>query len=332
MLYPRFKKYAESHALFFGCKKVVVAVSGGPDSMTLLHLTNRLCKRTGIEIICAHVNYQLRGKESDADEKLVSDFCEELKVPFFSIRKKPAKNENLQDSARQIRRDFFTKLASKESADAILLAHHEDDQAETILLHLLRGAGLAGLSGMPKRVSYDGHFYIRPLLFATKSDILSYAKENRVPFRTDKTNLRSDYSRNALRLKVVPLLEQINPKATSALAHVGEIISDENDFMSALANEFVDDSTSSNCVTEIAIPREDFVELPIALKRRVVIELFRRLNSSAKDLNSDQIEKIIQISTSKNYAAGSYRLPFSCKFERVGNVLRISKTRSSCDR
>jgi tRNA(Ile)-lysidine synthase len=332
MLYPDVKRFIEREGLLSDCKKIIVAVSGGPDSIVLLHIMKKVCSAKRVELICAHVNYMLRGKQSDADQKLVESACKNLEVELFTLRLKPRPTENLQDEARNIRRKFFVRLAEKESADAVALAHHKDDQAETVLFHILRGSGMAGISGMKPKSASDELLYLRPLLFAGKNNILSFARKNKIKFRVDRTNLKSSYNRNMLRNKVFPMLAEVNPSFEDALCELAKIASDENDFMSEVAKAVLETSSDFREGDRAQIPRDIFATLPTPLKRRVLIELFRKLSGSAKDLNSDQIEKMIQISTSKNYSSGTYRLPFSCKFERSGNSLKICKVASKCDR
>lgn len=204
-----FKAYNQKYNLLHEDDHVIVGVSGGPDSMALLHLLRRL----GYVIAVAHCNYRLRGKASDEDEQLVKSYCTELQIPFYSTSVDLASQlkddkATLQETARKVRYAFFHELM-EEGYNKIATAHHANDNAETVLLNMIRGTGLNGLSGIP---IYNNEI-IRPLLFATKGDILEYTHVFDIPFREDASNFKNDYSRNKIRNKIMPLLEDINPAA-----------------------------------------------------------------------------------------------------------------------
>lgn len=211
-----FNAYNQKNGLLHEDDHIIVGVSGGPDSMALLHLLRRL----GFVVAAAHCNYQLRGKASNEDEQLVKSYCTELQVPFYSTTVDLAAQLQedkaaLQEKARQIRYAFFNELLD-EGYNKIATAHHANDNAETVLLNLIRGAGLKGLSGIPNR----NKEIVRPLLFATKGDILEYIHVFDIPFREDASNLKNDYNRNKVRNLIMPLLEDINPAAQENIHNV----------------------------------------------------------------------------------------------------------------
>ncbi len=194
---------------------VLAAVSGGVDSMVLATLLHE----AGFPFAIAHCNFQLRGADSEADAAFVEAWAAERNIPFFR------KNFNteaeaqkggwgIQETARRLRYDWFESLRNEEKFAAIATAHHADDSAETVLMNLFRGTGLRGLHGILPR---QGKI-IRPLLFATKKEILAYAAENSVDFRKDASNDSSDYARNALRHEVIPAIETQYPQALKAIA------------------------------------------------------------------------------------------------------------------
>lgn len=194
-------------------EKVLIALSGGPDSVFLLHFLNKLKKKFEIEFGAVHINHLLRGKNSDRDELFCKTICAELKIPFYSIRKNvnafAKKNKlSIEIAARKIRYNFFKDVCSKNNFDKILTAHNSDDNAETVLLNLVKGTGLKGIAGIP--VIREN--IIRPILCLTKIEILDYLESNQFEFRIDESNLKNDFERNFLRNKVIPLLkESINP-------------------------------------------------------------------------------------------------------------------------
>ncbi|MEZ4798566.1 MAG: tRNA lysidine(34) synthetase TilS [Flavobacteriales bacterium] len=185
--------------------KVIVGVSGGMDSMVLLFLLHHF----QIPTVAVHVNYQLRGDESDAEEALVRDFCKKYKIPFFHRRVDSSvwENENLQATARKIRYDFYMEIMQQEKADWIATAHHAGDQVETMVLHWLRGDFPLVPSGMSE------HFgrVIRPLLSFSKNEVTWLADGFVIPWRMDSTNLKNEYARNKLRNQILPLMRDIQP-------------------------------------------------------------------------------------------------------------------------
>lgn len=198
--------------------KLFLACSGGIDSMVLLALAAAFSKGKGIPLTVLHVNYGLRGEESDADEVFVRETCESLGVAFKVL--KPAANPKghvgVQAWARQIRYDWFRREASAE--DKVLLAHHKNDLIETILMRIVRGSSLSGLMGMK---ASEGIF-LRPLLEVTRSEIENYAKHEGIHFREDSSNLKLDYSRNRLRHQILPELESMFPGASENLMELAK--------------------------------------------------------------------------------------------------------------
>ena len=189
-------------------KKLLLAVSGGLDSMVLLHLFQKL----KYDIAIAHCNFQLRGVESFGDQKFVKDYAEVNGIPFFVTQfdtEAFAKDYKLstQVAARMLRYNWFYELLEEENFDYILTAHHADDNLETFLINLTRGTGLEGLTGIP----VENDKIIRPLLFLTRSEIDDYAKENKVQWREDSSNASDKYVRNKIRHHLIPILKELNP-------------------------------------------------------------------------------------------------------------------------
>lgn len=185
-----------------------MAVSGGIDSMVMLHLF----KECGFNIGVAHANFQLRGDESADDEKFVEGICKKKSIPFFTKRFKTeefakANHASIQMAARELRYQWFNEVLVEQQYDFLATAHHLNDSIETVLLNLVRGSGLEGLDGIDSK---NGKV-IRPMLFATRGQIENYAKENKIEWREDRSNATDDYSRNFIRHQVYPLLKELNP-------------------------------------------------------------------------------------------------------------------------
>ncbi|GAB4029574.1 MAG: hypothetical protein Fur0012_04150 [Elusimicrobiota bacterium] len=200
--------------LFRSNEPALLAVSGGPDSMALLHYFVKKKRKA----VAAHFNHSIRGAESDADEKFVEKFCMENSIPLIKGRADipalaKARGESLEQAARKERYLFLAKTALKCGARVVCTAHHADDNTETFLLNLLRGTSLSGLAGIPlKRNLSGGIFVFRPLLAVSKSEILSYLKANGVAWREDRTNRDERYLRNWIRKTLLPMLEKKQPR------------------------------------------------------------------------------------------------------------------------
>jgi len=197
-----------NHRLFQKQDKILLAVSGGVDSMVMLHLLHE----AGYEIAVAHCNFQLRGKESDADENFVKDQSDRLKIPFYSKRfstnNYAADNGlSIQMAARELRYQWFSELCEGEGYHRIATAHHLNDSLETTLFNFIRGTGIDGMKGI---TSLAGNL-VRPMLTFTADEIINYAKTNNLKWREDSSNKTEDYSRNFLRHQVIPKLKEINP-------------------------------------------------------------------------------------------------------------------------
>ncbi|MBR6656356.1 MAG: tRNA lysidine(34) synthetase TilS [Alistipes sp.] len=213
-LLKAFEKYVERHELFSHDDKILLAVSGGVDSMVMLSIFVRL----GYNIGVAHCNFHLRGKESDEDTEMVLAECERLGVhchiSHFDTEAEMARTgDSMEMAARRLRYDWFNELCRTEGYSAIAVAHHTNDSIETFFINLLRGTGLRGLTGINRQYGK----VVRPLLYASRKDILEYAKQNQIPYREDSSNLSTKYLRNKIRLGLLPMLTEINPRFTALM-------------------------------------------------------------------------------------------------------------------
>jgi len=204
----RFKSFIEEHNLFSGADRILLAISGGIDSMVMLELF----LRTGYNIGVAHCNFTLRGEDSDTDEALVDKIAAKHDLPFYSRRFDTSSHaiENkvsVQMAARELRYAFFDELCTQHGYDHVATAHHLDDQIETFFINLARGTGIAGLHGIPLR----NEKIVRPMMFAYRRDLEEYQKENKVEFREDDSNRELKYMRNKIRHEIIPLFTELNP-------------------------------------------------------------------------------------------------------------------------
>jgi tRNA(Ile)-lysidine synthase len=209
MVLNKFESNIIEKSLFQKEERLLLAISGGCDSVVLAHLLHV----TGYDFSLAHCNFKLRAKESDADEKLCNALAKKLKVPFytksFDTEAYCAEHKlNIQLAARKLRYEWFHELLKEHQIDYLLTAHHANDVVETLFINLLRGTGIKGLKGIPEKKGQ----IVRPLLNFTKEELDHYAKEQKIEFRLDKSNLEDKYERNFIRLNIVPALKKINPK------------------------------------------------------------------------------------------------------------------------
>lgn len=207
-----FQNHLKQHFSFLFEANIGLAISGGVDSVVLCHL----CKQIGVSVTLLHCNFQLRGKDSDADQKFVSKLAEDYHFPFWTTNfdtqsYKIHHKLSTQLAARELRYQWFEKMAKKCQLDYILTAHHLNDSLETFLINLSRGTGLEGLTGIPEKQQ----IYLRPLLPFSKVQILAYAKNNNLQWREDVSNKSTDYLRNKIRHQIIPELEEISSNLMS---------------------------------------------------------------------------------------------------------------------
>ena len=223
-----FTLFCDSNNIAINQSKTILAVSGGVDSVVLAHIFKKL----GFNFEIAHCNFGLRGKESDADEKYVKLLAEELQVPFH-VKKidtvSYAQNHgiSIQMAARELRYNWFEMLREKTESSYIATAHHKGDIVETMLFNLTKGTGIEGLHGIKAKSG----LLIRPLLFASRDEIISFAKRNKLSWREDSSNISTKYSRNKIRHLVVPVLEEINPKAVESIYNTSKRIEEIEIFL-----------------------------------------------------------------------------------------------------
>ena len=221
-------KYILGNKLFTKLDSLIVAVSGGVDSMVLLHILHS----NGFKVTAAHCNFQLRGVDSDSEMNLINDYCSQNQIPFLlkiADAKSYAdeKKVSIQMAAREIRYDWFTQLVESTDAKFVLTAHHLQDQVETFFINLIRGTGINGLKGIPSK----NNFIRRPFLEADKNSILDYANKHKVPYLNDKSNIETKYLRNKIRLDLLPILRSINPSLDQTIQREMKIFEELNEFL-----------------------------------------------------------------------------------------------------
>lgn len=280
--------------------KVLLAVSGGIDSMVMMHLFFKAGISSGI----AHCNFCLRGSDSDLDEELVRNTASLYNLPFYSKRfdtREYAKSKgySLQMAARELRYSWFEEIRKINGYNYIAIAHNLNDNIETILINTIRGTGIAGLTGI-KPVNVN---IIRPLLYADREEISRYCRENNIPFREDRTNNETKYVRNKLRHKIIPLLKEINPSLSETLAENAERMSDAYELITKIVAGFRNESVKEH-PDRISI---DIRALQEWSENSVFLyELFRMLG--LPDVPLRDLRSVINGSTGRMVFAGSKRI------------------------
>jgi tRNA(Ile)-lysidine synthase len=294
MLLHRVKRTIDHYHLLNQGDRLVVGVSAGVDSMVLLHLLNACRQTFNLSLIVAYVNHGIRPKEPEKEADLVQKECERLHLPFecgtFNTKEfQRARKLSLQEAARRLRFHFFEQVLQKYDAQKIALGHHADDQVETILLRLMRGAGLQGLKGiLPIR---EGTV-IRPLLEVWRHEIEAFANENNIPFLIDSSNLKEDYLRNRLRLSLIPLLEkEYQPSLKEILLRTSAILREENDYLEKEAEKVYQQMVEGKG-DMLTFQYPDYRSLHPAIQWRVIQKMLRRIyGEGSEDLEISQMFK-----------------------------------------
>lgn len=282
--------------------KLLVAVSGGADSVCLLHILARHRNEFGVEIHAAHLNHQLRGNESDADATYVSDLARKLGVPATVERRDVAsyrKGGSLEEAAREVRYGFLADVAEKLDAAKVVTGHTCDDHIETILLHLLRGSGTTGLCGLQPRSAFPYPEkscrleLIRPLLKITRQETMGYCRRHRLTPRTDSSNESLSFLRNRVRLELLPLLRDYNPGIDRALLRLADIAGDDISFIEQQASLLWQDLVQKDGDV-LYLDVNKMLTLPRALQRQVFRKAVKQLRGDLKDVEAEHIEAMIE--------------------------------------
>jgi len=302
-LLQRVEENIQNRRLLKRGQSVLVAVSGGLDSMALLHLLRELSSRHRWKLTVAHFNHQLRGRSSDADEKLVRQTAAAMRQPFVAGRANVrgfAQNSKLsvEMAARKLRHDFFARTAAERKIRIVALAHHADDQVELFFLRVLRGAGGEGLAGMKWRSPspVDSKItLVRPLLDAAKAELRGFVRESRIRFRDDATNTSLDMPRNRVRNELLPLLlRHYQPALAKTVLRLMEIVGAEADLAGEIARQWLKKTVGDGPPGRPRTPRRGvptFKDLPDAVQRRV---LHLQLSEAGVPADFELIESLRQ--------------------------------------
>jgi tRNA(Ile)-lysidine synthase len=304
---------------------VIVAVSGGPDSACLLHVLHELKNELQIHLVVAHFDHGLRPAEDESETAFVRGLAESMKLPFETARghllAKKTRGSR-EEVARNARYAFLERVRNKHKAQKIALGHNLNDQAETILMRLLRGSGPSGLTGMPP--CRDGSI-IRPLIEVERSEIENYLKAKKFASVTDSSNLKIDYLRNKIRLELMPLLVEQQPQLASLLAQTAEILRDEDDYLDRITEAWFNRNVEQSPHHAFKIPITSFLSLPVALRRRVIRKAIEKVKKDLRRISWDHIEAIQRLAEAEKPQA-ALNLPGRLSAKRTYDHLFVSSS------
>ena len=268
--------------------RVIIGLSGGADSCSLLYVMLELKDSFDLDIRACHINHNLRGSESDGDELFVRRLCEKLSVPLdvFSLDIKAAskKHESTEETARKLRYEHFSELCGRYGAK-LATAHTASDNAETVLMNIIRGTGTKGLAGIPP--VRDN--IIRPLIFCSRGDIISYCAEKNIEYVTHSTNLKDDYTRNRIRHSIIPELEKFNPSFLNAVTRMTVSVRDDNAFLDGYAAR-----ERSSCERNGKLDSGALNSLPLPIKSRIIADVLKENGIEPSTLRIEQCLEIIE--------------------------------------
>lgn len=278
--------------------RVLVAVSGGPDSVALLHAFCAWKPVLNLSLQVVHCHHGLRGAESDGDASFVQALCEQFDVPCLiqKLNVKGAlqerKGESIQSVARALRYEVFTHIAQDHGLTKVALGHTSDDQAETVLMWMLRGAGSRGLSGME---SFRAPYFIRPFLGVPRKNIEAYLQENQWDYRVDSSNASSKYRRNRIRHELMPVLKHFNPKIVQTLSRQSTILREESAYLDLVASKALASATLRDDVDRVILHQKKISALPQTIQRRVVLLLYRQVTGTDVHPRFDFVEGVLNL-------------------------------------
>ncbi len=296
----KIQNFAFHNQLFLRGEKILIGISGGPDSTCLSRVFLKLKEHHNLKLALLHINHGLRGEESEKDEKFVREFAKvnDLELEVVRFEKGGDKKENLEAKLRDFRYEQFELFAKKEGFDRIALAHNADDQAETFLMNLFRGSGTKGLSAMsPKRGKI-----IRPLLFIPKKEILEWLKKIGQAYRTDESNFDESFFRNKIRHRLIPVLQEYSPKLRTRIFQLTNNLRDESlvveEIVEKKYNEIVRDKRDGRLVLV-----DDFRNCSMGMRKLIFRRIFKDIKGELKNVSNNnffEFNKILESDKAKS--------------------------------
>ncbi|MFN2748249.1 tRNA lysidine(34) synthetase TilS [Bacillus sp. z60-18] len=328
--------FMKKNDLSFDGTTIIVGVSGGPDSMALLHALHHSIPETAT-LIAVHVDHMFRGRESEEDMRFVEQYCRAegiyCEARQIDVGKYASENSlNKQAAARECRFRFFKEQMNQHQAGFLALAHHGDDQVETMLMKLAKGTVGLGLAGMQPKRRFESGWLIRPFLELAKEDLLAYCKVNRVPFRTDPSNAEDGYTRNRFRHYVLPFLKKESEDVHKRFQSVSESLAEDELYLQALTKDKMNTviTSKSSTVVEISVPH--LLDLPMPLQRRGVQLILNYLYENVPSAFSAHHIKLFLEWISKTGPSGSLDFPNGLKVVKSYHTCLFTFQRLQCEK
>jgi tRNA(Ile)-lysidine synthase len=315
------------HGLITDGESVLIGVSGGPDSVALLHLLLDRAPARRLHLGIAHLNHQLRDG-ADRDEEFVRQLAAALGLPFHGhradVRAWQVRHRlSLEEAARQVRYAFFEAVCAANGYAKIALGHHADDNAETLLLHLLRGSGRLGLAGIP---AIRGGVTIRPLIFATRSDIADYLQTRKIPYVSDPTNTDGAFFRNRIRHRLIPDLERdYHPGMRAILSRTALILRAEEEWLDSLVEPIYGSLLTADGEGRVGLSAPALGRLPIAAARRVVRKALIQVKHDLRRVAFAHVERVLEL-VRRTTDTGPLHLPGRVNVRRQGDEIIFART------
>ena len=311
MLEEKVLKVIKDYNLINKKDNIVIGVSGGPDSMALLNIFINLVKNNqlDVKIFVAHINHGIR-KEADDETKFVEEFCKNNNIECFIKREKVeelAKKQKIgtEEAGRKLRYEFFEEIAKKTNSNKIATAHNANDNAETVLMNLMRGTGVSGLKGI--EIKRDEK-YIRPILKITRKEIEEYCIENNLDPKFDKTNKENIYTRNKIRNELIPYIEKdFNPNIISSLNRLSELAREEDEYLDKETKKNYTNILEESTENQIVLDLKKFNTIEKVIKMRIIRYTISELFGSAQNIEKVHIEDIIKLC--ENNIGNKYLIP-----------------------
>ncbi len=299
MLKEKVLETIKKYNLIENGEKIVVGVSGGPDSICLINILNEIKneKQIKFDLVVCHINHEIR-EEAQEDEEFVKNYCKQKEIPFFAKHAKVeqiAETEKIgtEEAGRKVRYEFFSEILEKTGANKIATAHTKNDNAETVLMNIIRGSSTSGLKGIiPKR----DNIYIKPLIEITRDEIEEYCEENNLNPRHDKTNDQNIYTRNKIRNILIPMIkEEFNPNIIETLDRLSDLANKENELLKKITEETYQKLLIKEEKQEIILNLKEFNKQDKIIKGRLILYVINKILGGANGITKVHIDDIIKL-------------------------------------
>ena len=282
---------------------LVIGVSAGPDSMALLYILNELKKKIGFKIVVAHVNHNVRS-ESVEEAEFLKEYCFNHDIIFEMMTITKYGDDNFHNEARNIRYNYYEDLINKYGANYLMTGHHADDLMETILMRIVRGSTLRGLSGFSELVDMGKYKIVRPLIFVTKSELEEFDKENKIPYRIDKSNFKDKYTRNRYRKSVLPFLKEEDKRVHEKFIKVSNQIRESDDFIDRVTKSVINEVYQDGIIDV-----EKFKKLDLVIEKRIIDYIFSLIyRDDIIEIDNRHVDLVLETINS-NKASVTFNLP-----------------------